>query len=255
MTAACVRKMSMLLGDLHIHTALSPCAEADMTPGNIVGMAKLKGLDVIAITDHQSLGNAAAVIAMSRQLQGPIVLPGLEVSSAEEIHLICLFSDLERAARLEKIVQDNLMRRLNRPDIFGTQLLLSPDDAVLGHFPDLLLMPTRLSAQQIAAKTLAFGGACLPAHVDRDANSMLTTFGLIPDDFPAAYLEISRALTPDAFKRQHPELKNHPILQSSDAHRLGDIAEPGHPLPLLEGRDELGVAQRLILALRPDGKQ
>ena len=118
--------------DLHIHTALSPCADLDMTPGNIVSMARLQGIDVIAITDHQTCGNCASAMAIAKQQGVPLVIPGIEVESQEEIHLICLLPDLPAANKFEKYIRDNLPPIANRTDIFGEQLFFDTTDQPAG---------------------------------------------------------------------------------------------------------------------------
>ena len=135
--------------DLHIHTDLSPCAEADMTPGNVVAMAKLIGLQFIAITDHQSTGNCRAAMALSASIDGPVVIPGLEVESSEEIHLLCLFPDLEKAEQLEHRIRATMPVRPNRPDIFGDQHYYDDQDNICGTEERLLLVPCSLDRKSV----------------------------------------------------------------------------------------------------------
>ena len=217
--------------DLHIHTALSPCADRDMTPGNLVAMAKLKGLQIIAVTDHQSCANCAAVLAAAERQDGPVVLPGLEIESAEEIHLLCLLPDLPAAQAMERAVQDNLPDLPNRPEIFGDQLIIDDADHITGQMARLLLQPCSLDSLALADLALQHGGVLIPAHVDRDAYSMLRTLGTIPADYPSRWLEFTR---PEAFAelgRAQPYLASYKALYNSDAHHLGDIAEAG---PVME---------------------
>lgn len=216
--------------DLHIHSCLSPCADQDMTPGNIVSMAKLKGLQVIAVTDHQTCGNCAAVMSMAEKLDGPLVLPGLEVESQEEIHLVCLFPELEAALAFAAEIRQNLPERSNRIDIFGEQTLCGEDDDAIGCEELLLLQACNLNCDEIVGKTTALGGVCIPAHIDRESNSILTVLGRIPQGFPVSAFEISGRADESALLLKHPELAGCQFIRSSDAHRLADIAEPGWPL-------------------------
>lgn len=236
--------------DLHIHSALSPCSDDEMTPGNIVGIAMLNDLDIIAITDHQSCGNCAAAMKISDDLGGPLVIPGMEAASAEEIHLLCLFADLDAAVRFQDIIQKTQIKKANRPDIFGNQSYYNESDEVTGTEDQLLLMPSTLSCDEIADQVLALGGVCLPAHVDREANSMLATLGSIPDNFPAGWIEFSKHAKPEVYFDNYPDLRRFRWLVNSDAHRLEDIADPGWPLRLPGFcRDQRG-RQLLIERLR-----
>jgi PHP family Zn ribbon phosphoesterase len=238
--------------DLHIHSALSPCSDDDMTPGNIVGMAMLNGLDVIAVTDHQSCGNCAAAMQISAEMSGPLVVPGMEAASSEEIHLLCLFSTLAKACEFEKIIRDSIIPRENRPDIFGHQYYYDKDDLITGEEKQLLLMPAMLSCDEIAAIVFEMGGACLPAHVDREANSMLETLGSIPDTFPGSWIELSNKSDPVIWHDNHPDLREKRFLVNSDAHRLEDIADPGWPLRLPDfTSDERGL-ELLLKRLREE---
>ena len=191
--------LSGLRVDLHIHTDLSPCAERDMTPGNIVGMAMILQLDAIAITDHQSCGNCGAAMAISESLGGPLVIPGMEAESAEEIHLLCLFPDLAAAKTFETELKASQPVRPNRKEIFGEQWYVNENDE---HFADeerMLLMPSQLTCGAIAERVLKLGGVCIPAHLDREVNSMLVTLGTVPPEFPAQVIELSRRADPARF--------------------------------------------------------
>ncbi len=237
--------------DLHIHSALSPCSDEDMTPGNIIGMAILAGLDVVAITDHQSCSNCQAAMAISEANKGPLVIPGIEVQSSEDIHLVCLFPNLETAQSFETQIQASLLPIKNRPDIFGKQMLFNEDDECIGFEDRLLLQACAYSCDQIAADVLNLGGVCIPAHIDRDANSMLATLGAIPHEFPARWLEVSKNADLKKFADQNPDLQTYQILVSSDAHQLLSIEEPGWPIELnCWQTPEQGRAE-LLAALRP----
>ena len=109
--------------DLHIHSCLSPCGDQDMTPANIAGMAAIKGLDVIAVTDHNSCKNCPAVLAAAREY-GVLAIPGMEICTQEEVHAVCLFSELEAAMDFDDYVYQRLLPVENRPDIFGKQEII-----------------------------------------------------------------------------------------------------------------------------------
>jgi hypothetical protein len=221
-----------------------------MTPGNIVGMAILAGLDAIAITDHQSVANCEAAMAIAEAMDGPLVLPGMEVESSEEIHLICLFPDLSSAMTMAGQVQDSLMPIKNRPDIFGEQLLFNEDDECIGHEDRLLLQACGLSCDAVAKMTLELGGVCIPAHLDRESNSMQATLGLVPPDFPAATVELSPRVNPETYLKQHADLTGRAYVVSSDAHHLVQVDGPGFPLPVEDFSDRQAGIRQIIAALR-----
>lgn len=252
-----------LFYDLHIHSALSPCADEAMTPLNIVAMAKLKDLDVIAVTDHQSCGNCAAVMAAAARMDGPVVLPGLEIESAEEIHLLCLLPDIAAARRMEKQVRDHMPERSNRPDIFGEQQLLDENDMIIGCESRLLLQPCTLDCGELAQVAAGLGGVLIPAHIDRDAYSMLQTLGAIPPDYPARWLEYADPDNARLLPERMPSLRLYRPLFNSDAHRLESISEKIHALdivlpppdpiqpPIRHKHDPLAIIRAVIAALRP----
>jgi len=251
-----------LRADLHIHSVLSPCADRDMTPGNIVGMARILGLDVIAITDHQSCGNCSAAMTISEAMGGPLVIAGMEVESAEEIHLLCLFPDLKSAVACESLIRAGMPDLPNRKDIFGEQWLMDEEDERVGEEPRLLLIPCGLTCDEVAAQVLAHGGVCIPAHLDREANSMLVSLGAVPPDFPASFIEVSTRMDPIRFMERHPELNHYGVLVNSDAHRLETLAiawsdgapeDPDAPDAMGEkdrNRSRI-TAKDIIQALRP----
>jgi len=217
--------------DLHIHSCLSPCGDESMTPPNIANMAVIKGLDIIAITDHNSARNAGAVMRAAARL--PLtVIPGIEVTTAEEIHVVCLFPDIERAESAGEELEKHLPPIKNRPEYFGEQRIMDENEELRGLFP--LLLPNALGISIDALPKLVgnFGGICYPAHIDRQTNSILSVFGYLPDtpEFPA--LEVRR---PEKFfengENRH-YMDAHVIITSSDAHQLADISEREHFLEL-----------------------
>lgn len=199
-----------------------------MTPNNIVNMALLKGLDIIALSDHNSAGNLRAVAkaADSRLL----VIPAIEVESAEEVHIVCYFPSVDRAEQFSEELKAQLPPIENRPDIFGRQLYLNEKDEVTGEEHQLLVCASGLSIEQVFSLTANYGGASVPAHIDRSSSSILSNLGFIPPDLPVSALEIT------AKGRAELEQKyaGFRILTNSDAHYLEDIAEPEFSLDLEE---------------------
>lgn len=240
--------------DLHIHSALSPCADNDMTPGNIVGMAYLNGLDLIAITDHQSCANVASAIAAAQLLReetgrAPAIIPGMEIECAEGFHMLAFFPDLSSAVAFEEYMQAHRLLIPNRPDIFGEQYLFDKDDEICGTMRNLLLTASDFSSYELAAEIGARGGCTVPAHIDRDSYSIIASLGCVPEDFPGKNLEISKSCDRLLFLKMHPELAGYGFLQNSDAHRLTDIACPGNVLDI-DGIDPDNFVRRVVETLR-----
>ena len=220
--------------DLHIHTALSPCAGDDMTPNDIVGMALLNGLDLIAVTDHNSFSNAESVI---RAAQGKelIVLPGIEVSTAEEVHVICLFCNMESAKSFEAELTPFHSNLLNRADIFGNQILFNEEDQITGEETRMLIAPSTISFDDLYDLVNKHGGAFIPAHIDRDSFSVLSNLGFLPPHLSINTVEVSHGGVEKGFVEKSADLfaKNKMIF-SSDAHQLWSISEKEHFLLLPE---------------------
>ena len=173
--------------DLHIHSGLSPCADKDMTPNNIINMALVKGLDIIAITDHNSGANLEAVSKCAKK-SGLIFIPGMEVETSEEVHLICLLPDLTCAAELQHHIYNALPSIQNREDIFGNQLIFDENDQITGEERRMLITATNLTVNKVFLLVKQLGGAVIPAHVDRLSYSMISNLGMIPEDLGITYL-------------------------------------------------------------------
>ncbi len=205
--------------DLHIHSALSPCGDMDMTPNNIVNMSIIKGLDVIAVTDHNTCGNVRAV--MEAAGDNITVIPGMEVETSEEVHVVCLFPDIESAEEMEKFIRENSSFVKNRPEIFGRQCYMNAEDEIVGEEENLLVSATGLDIYQVIENVTKLGGVAIPAHIDRPSYSVLSNLGFIPPDLNVPAVEITSA-SRDIMAENYSEYF---ILTSSDAHYLGDISE------------------------------
>ena len=141
-------KPSFLSYDLHIHSCLSPCADDDMTPGNILGMAALIGLDIIALTDHNSCKNCPAIVRLAEDF--PLqVIPGMELTTAEEVHVLCYFCNLEDAISFDTYVEQHLLPIPNQTELFGNQLLCDEQDNICGTYENLLITATDISFFQL----------------------------------------------------------------------------------------------------------
>lgn len=219
--------------DLHIHSCLSPCADDDMTPNNIVNMALIKGLDIIAVTDHNSVKNARAVMEAGNKA-GLVVIPGMELCTSEEIHLICLFPNLDSAEQFGKIVYQNLPQLKNREDIFGAQIMMDASDIETGREERLLSGACSIDTETALKLIRKLKGVAIPAHVNRESFSMLYTLGAIPEEYGFKYLECSKNCHFEAFLDKYPKLEVYDFITSSDAHFLGDILEQEVSLDLPE---------------------
>ncbi len=219
--------MSRLYYDFHIHTALSPCADDDMTPCNIVNMATIIGLDAIAITDHNSIRNAESAMRYAAANTDLIVLPGMEIETMEEVHMIALFSDVDAARLAYESIRDAMPHFENRRDIYGNQLLFDENDACVGEEPVMLLSSCMLSVDEVVELAYACGGVCYPAHIDRSSNSILSNLGFIADELPITCVEVSkRAPDPVQYCANKGVNPRYRIMRSSDSHSLDMLSEP-----------------------------
>ncbi len=210
--------------DLHIHSCLSPCGDELMTPPNIVNMAALKGLDLIAVTDHGSARNVRAVLEAARGL--PLtVIPGLELTTAEEIHVVCLFPDPDSAEAAGKYAESRLPPVSNRPEIFGRQLVMGPEEEIRDEVTPLLISATSISVDDVPAFAAAFGGFCYPAHIDRASYSIFSALGCLPEYLPFGAVEVHDPLSFFTDGRRAGLYDRYTVVTSSDAHYLPDIAE------------------------------
>ena len=237
--------------DLHIHSCLSPCADDDMTPANIAGMASLAGVQLLALTDHNSCGNCASFMKACRQY-GIVPVPGMELTTAEEIHMVCLFPDLEPALGFDREVKTHLLPVRNRAEIFGRQLLMNEADEVMGEEEILLISATDLPLEDAYALALRYGGAAYPAHIDRDANGIIAILGAIPPEpaFPA--FELRDGDNRAAYTERYG-LAGRRIVCSSDSHNLWTIGEGGASIELDdEPYSGARVRRALIETLRGD---
>lgn len=219
--------------DLHIHSALSPCADNDMTPNNIVNMAVLCGLNMIAVTDHNSIGNVAAAMKVAKNL--PItVVPGMELETVEEVHFVCLFPDIETAQEFDKWLAPFRLPIKNRPEIFGEQLYLNELDEVVGMEENLLVTAVSCSVYDAAPKVRSLGGAIFPAHVDRSSYSVISNLGTVPEDLGFSVVELSKNITKEEALLKFPYLSNYQIITDSDSHYLDTFYEKENPIELPE---------------------
>lgn len=208
----------MIAVDLHIHSALSPCADDDMTPNNIVNMALLKGLDAIAITDHNSCDNVEAVMRVAGDRL--LIVPGMEVQTREEVHLLCYFDNLDNLISFDEIIRDHLPNILNKPEVFGHQYIMNELDEVVGDRNELLISSIDMSIDELVEVVRTNSGIVVPAHVNRPSYSILSQLGFIPAELGFRMFEISQDY--GYLADEYSKMK---YFHSSDAHSLGQILE------------------------------
>ena len=217
--------------DLHLHSCLSPCGDMDMTPNNIVNMAKLLGLDVIALTDHNTSLNCEAAMKVGEET-GVLVIPGMELTTSEDIHAVCLFPTLEKALSFSEYVDSNRIKIKNKPDIYGRQVIMNALDEEQGELEHLLLPASFISIMDAYLKAKEFGGICYPAHIDRDSLSILSALGEIDPCCGFVTAELADKAKLDPLRKQHPILDTLKIVTNSDAHYLENMREAENRMEL-----------------------
>ena len=215
--------MSRYYYDLHIHSCLSPCADNDMTPCNIAGMAAIKGLGIVALTDHNSTKNCRAFFAAAKR-HGIVPIAGMELTTAEDVHIVCLFPTLEAAEKFDDEYRSFRILYKNRKDIFGDQLILDEEDNVIGEEEYLLLNASTLSIEEAGLLARKYGAAVFPAHIDRDENGIIAALGCVPETPHFHAVEFRDRESIGEYSEKYG-LWDKLILTDSDAHYLWDISE------------------------------
>lgn len=221
-----------------------------MTPIKIVRKAIEMGLSMIAITDHNSAENVSAVIAAARDTD-LYVIPGIEITSTEEAHIIGLFSSVESALSMQEIIFEKLQPGENKEDLFGMQVIADEFDNVEGFNKRLLIGATTIQIEKIVELIHQFSGLAIPAHIDRESYSIISQLGFIPQNLNIDAIEISYNLNLQSARNQFNELEEIPFITSSDSHDLEDIGKC--QTNLLVAKADIG---ELIKALRGnDGRK
>lgn len=213
--------------DFHLHSCLSPCGDADNTPANIAGMCALAGIQAVALTDHNTVGNCGAFLKAAQE-HGLIALPGMELTTMEEVHVVCLFPDLAAAQAFGDVVYERLPLFPNDVRIFGPQVLMDEADNVLGEEARMLAGATTIGIYDVAALVGSFGGFAYPAHIDRNSFSVISNLGLWDAGLGFSLAEVSRKCPAGFMDR--PDLRGLPTLTASDAHYLDQIADADQAL-------------------------
>lgn len=215
--------------DFHIHSALSPCAEMEMTPNSIVGMAAVKGLDAIAITDHNSIENVSASMAVGEKY-GVLVVPGIEVQTKEDVHVLCLFPTYDALAAFYSELESYRLYIKHQPEKFGRQVVFSEDDEEVCEMEHSLFFSYTIGLTPLLQLVNSHNGAFVPAHVDRNSFSIISNLGFVPFDLSLKTVEYAAQCDIQAFQNNHKQLKLLSYIVDSDAHQLVDINEADHKL-------------------------
>ena len=214
--------------DLHIHSCLSPCGDMLMTPNNIVGMAFIKQLDAIAVCDHNTAENLPAVKEVA-DMMGVTLLPGMELTTREEAHMLAYFPDVDSAVAFGRLVHEHLPPIRNRPEFFGRQVIMNAQDEEAGEEDRLLISALDWSFEECEKQIHLHGGLCVPAHINRGSNGVLNALGFLPGGAKYDALEVS-----DAVAMPPVDITGYRTLRSSDAHYLENILEPTFCLEVRE---------------------
>lgn len=210
--------------DFHIHSCLSPCADDDMTPNNIAGMASLANLNMVALTDHNSCRNCPAFFAAAKK-HGIVPIAGMELTTSEEIHIVCLFQQLEDALSFNDEVDLHKISIKNRPQLFGNQFVMDENDEIIANEETLLINATQLSVDSVPNLVKKYNGICYPAHIDRESNGIISILGDFPRELEFSCVEFNDSEKKDDYIEKFSALEDKKILVGSDAHHLWDIAD------------------------------
>lgn len=207
--------------DLHVHSCLSPCADLEMYPSALVEKSIAEKLDIIAVCDHNASENIQYLLKLAED-KPLTVIPGMEITSSEEVHLLALFDTLGDLLKIQNIVYNNLSGT-NREEIFGCQAIVNECDEVEGFNDRFLLGATKLSLHELVQHIHGFGGLAIASHIDRESFSVISQLGFLDPDIPFDALEVTRQTGIHNARVNYPELSNYAFIESSDAHFIKDI--------------------------------
>ena len=213
--------MLSLKADLHLHSVLSPCGDLVMTPAEIVKKAKNEGIEVVALTDHNSAENVEAFKYFC-QKQKLNFIAGMETETREEIHILCYFPNIKALKKWQQIIYTHLPDRENDEDFFGPQIKCDFDDEYKEKVCHMLAGAADLSLEEAAAEVKKLGGVVIPSHLDRK-NSIISQLGFIPPELEFRTVEISKNISLDKAMGDFPQLKSYQIIKNSDSHYLKEL--------------------------------
>lgn len=207
--------------DLHVHTVLSPCGDLMMTPGNIINKALKEDIEVLAITDHNTAENIATIMKMAEST--PLhIIPGMEVETREEVHILCLFETLEQILEWQQVIYKHLPDKNNIEDIFGPQIIVDENDQYTAKLDRLLATATNLSINEVVKKVEKRKGLVIPSHIDKN-NGLIKNLGIIPENLEIKVMEIFHKTNIEAYINKFPFLQEKILIKNSDSHYLKEI--------------------------------
>lgn len=210
--------------DLHIHTVLSPCGDLEMSPTAIVARALERGLDMIAISDHNTTRQVKVAQRVGRQ-KGLFVLGGVEVTSQEEAHCLCFFENDGQLDEFQCFLDAHLPPIPNDEDRFGYQLIVDENEEIVGEEPYHLLNAIDVDIDGIYDEVHRIGGLFVPAHVNKGTTSLMSQLGFVPPDLRADGIEINKFTTRDEFVKKFAYLKRFGFITDSDAHFINNVGD------------------------------
>lgn len=233
--------MREFIADLHIHTCLSSCAELDMTPRRIVDRAVVEGLDIIALTDHNSARNTQVAVELGSEA-GLLVLPGMEVCSQEEAHVLALFGEVEAAASMQELIYRGLEPPLGQ----GMRQVVVDGQDFVEEFEGLALLgASGLMLVEVPDLIRKFGGLVVASHIDREVFSITSQFGFVPEGVVFDAYEVMEPESAGVLLQNAPKT---PWISSSDAHHLGGIGRRHTVFTMEEA-----TFGEMVLAIRGEG--
>lgn len=221
--------MPDLFYDLHIHSCLSPCGDDESTPANIAMLAKMLGLDVAALTDHNSCKNCPAFFEAAKAAE-LLPIAGMELTTAEEIHVLCLFPELDNAMEFDKYVHERIMPIKNKPEVYGNQLVKNSEDETVGIEEICLINATDIDFYSVKPLVKSYGGIMIPAHIDRKSFSLINSLGSVPPDAGFDCVEMKYPEAMENLTAKHPYIGECQVIFDSDAHYLENISMPNNKL-------------------------
>ena len=225
--------------DLHMHSCLSPCGADDMTPNNLVNMAALAGLQVIAVSDHNTTKNVPAAMAVGRQV-GVLVVPAMELTTKEDIHVLCLLPDPETAEDFRKYVYERLPQRKNRPKAFGNQFVMDENDEIIEEETQILTFGSSIGVYETKKLLEDFHGLAVPAHIDRASYSLTGVMGNVDPDLGFQVYETTIGCDREKLMERYHFRGG--FLSNSDAHDLIAIQDAERTLDV-ESMSPRGVIE------------
>ena len=246
--------MAKFYYDLHMHSCLSPCADDDMTPASAAGMAAVNGLSIAALTDHNSCGNLPAFFAACRAY-GVVPIAGMELETAEAVHIVCLFPELSDAMAFWQTVREQYMMPFkNDVAVFGGQFYVNEEDEITGTEEILLITSTTLSLDEGVALVREYGGFAFPSHIDRTSNGIIAILGDIPPEPGFTFAEFNDSANVEAYREKYVSVASLSVLVNSDAHHLTDINEAENCLELdADPADEDAVRKAFFTYVQKGG--